>query len=514
MLEHKGENKRVAKNMIILYGRMILLLVVSLFTSRVVLAGLGVEDYGIYNVVGGIVAMFGFINLALANSTSRFITYSLGKGNVENSRLVFSSVFMAHLIIAVIIVILSETVGLWFLNNKMVIPESRITAASWVYQFSVISCIASILYTPFNATIIAHEKMSAFAYISILDAVLKLVIAYLITVTSSDKLILYAFLYLCVNTLNIIIYQSYCRKHFPEVKLQRVREISTLKEILGFTGWSMVGNLAFVGYTQGINILLNLFFGPIVNAARAIATQLQGAVIGFVTNFQMAVNPQITKSYAIGDLDRMHQLIYTSSKFSFFLLFVIVLPLCIESKAILQVWLVDVPDYAVQFTILTLLTKLIDTLSNPMGIANNATGQIRKYQLCEGGTLLLIVPISYFVLTKGADPLSVFWVQLIIMYLVQILRLYLVCDKIKMSKAEYCRKVVFRILPVCVLSPIIPMGLHLYLNQNFWTSVLVMCVAVICSCISVYLFGLEKGERIEVNNIFMKFLNKLKAQSA
>lgn len=506
---NQQDNKRVAKNMIILYARMILLLGVSLYTSRVVLASLGVEDFGIYNAVGGIVAMFGFINMALANSTSRFITYSLGKGDLEDSKLIFSSVFVAHLIIAIIILLLSETIGLWFLYNKMVIPDSRMEAAVWVYQFSIISCIASILYTPYNATIIAHEKMSAFAYISIIDAVLKLLIAYVITVTSCDRLVLYAFFFLCISILNIIIYKSYCSRHFKEVKIIKVKNFSKLIEVLNFAGWSMVGNLAFVGYTQGLNILLNLFFGPVVNAARAIATQLQSAVVGFVTNFQMAVNPQITKAYAIQDYSRMHQLIYTSSKFSFFLLLIIVLPISIESKAILNLWLVEVPDYTVQFTIITLITKLIDTLSNPIGIANNATGNIKKYQIYEGGILMLIVPVSYFFLKSNYSPVSVFWVQLIIMYLVQIVRVRLVCQKIKMQIADYCKNVIYRIFPVALLSPIIPILLHFYLVPSFLSSLIVILISVLSVLILVYLLGLSLTEKKLVKDKVSFVMSKL-----
>ena len=474
---------------------MILLLCVSLYTSRVILAALGFEDYGIYNVVGGIVTMFSFINMALANSTSRFITYALGKGDLANSRQTFNASLIVHVIIAIVIVLLSETIGLWFLYNKMVIPESRITAAFWVFQFSIVSCVASILYSPFNATIIAHEKMSAFAFISILDAVLKLAIAFLISITHFDRLVFYAFLFLCISLLDILIYLYYCRKHFPEVRLLKLHDTRVLKEIMGFAAWSMIGNLAYVGYTQGLNVLLNIFFGPVVNAARGVATQLQSAVMGFVTNFQMAVNPQITKSYAQEDFSRLHTLIYASSKFSFFLLYCIILPLSIESKTILSIWLIDVPDYAVQFTVLTLFARLIDTLSNPIGIANNATGTIKTYQIFEGGSLLLIVPIAYLVLKMGGNPTSVFWVQLIIMYAVQILRLFLVCSKINMPKKEYCTKVLSRITPVAVVSAIIPLMLHQYLPTSIISSIVVVLVSICSVMLFSYMFGLEYNER-------------------
>jgi len=508
----QSDNKRVAKNTILLYGRMFLLLAVSLYTSRVVLSALGFEDYGIYNVVGGIVAMFSFINMALANSTSRFITFSLGKDDLDDSRQVFNACFIVHIIIALVIILLSETVGLWFLYNKMVIPESRMYAALWVYQFSVIACVASILYAPFNAIIIAHEKMSAFALISILDAFLKLLIVYLISVFRDDRLILYAFLLLCVSITDIIIYLIYCKRKFPEVKFERIKNKNNPEEIMGFAGWSMIGNLAFVGYTQGLNILLNLFFGPIVNAARGVATQLQSAVMGFVTNFQMAVNPQITKSYAQGDFNRLHTLVYASSKFSFFLLYCIILPLSIESKSILSIWLVDVPDYAVQFTVLTLFARLIDTLSNPIGISNNATGTIKTYQIFEGGSLLLIVPIAYLVLKLGGNPTSVFWVQLIIMYAVQILRLFLVCGKINMSKKEYCKKVLLRIIPVAVVSAIIPLMLHQLLPSSIVSSIVVVLISIGSVLLFSYLIGLEYNERLMLQKKAIEIKNRLISQ--
>lgn len=505
----QSDNKRIAKNAILLYGRMILLLAVSLYTSRVVLFALGFEDYGIYNVVGGIVAMFSFINMALANSTSRYITFSLGKGRIDDSRQVFNACFIVHIIIALIIILLSETVGLWFLYNKMVIPVSRMYAATWVYQFSIIACVASILYAPFNATIIAHEKMGAFALISILDAFLKLLIAYIISVSENDRLIIYAFLLLCVSLTDIIIYLVYCKRNFKEVKFERIKTKNNPKEIMGFAGWSLIGNLAYVGYTQGLDILLNIFFGPVVNAARGIATQIQNAVMGFVTNFQMAVNPQITKSYAKEDYSYLHTLVYASSKFSFFLLLCIILPISIESKTILSIWLVEVPDYAIPFTILTLLARLVDTLSNPIGIANNATGTIRQYQIFEGGSLLLIVPIAWLVLKMGGNPTSVFWVQLIIMYIVQFIRLFLVCGKIKMSKKEYCKKVLLRIIPVAIISALIPLLLHYFLPPCIISSIAVVIVSIFSVLLFSYIIGLENGERVMILNKVIEIKNRI-----
>ena len=506
-------NKRVFKNTMLLYVRMIILLGVSLFTTRIVLAALGFDDYGIYNVVGGVVALFSFLNTALSNSTSRFITYALGKGDKQYSQSVFNSSLLVHVGIALLVLILAETVGLWFLHNKMVIPESRQYAASWVYQFSIISGIATILYAPFNAVIIAHERMGAFAKISIVDAFLKLLIAYIISIYHADRLILYSGLYLGVNLCNIIIYVVYCRINFNEVKYRKITDKGTPKEIMGFASWSIIGNLAHIGYTQGLNILLNIFFGPLVNAARGISTQLQGAIMGFVTNFQMAVNPQIIKSYANEDYNRLHSLIYMSSKFSFFLLFCIILPLSIEARTVLQLWLGEVPEYTVKFTILTLFARLIDTLSNPIGIANNATGSIKVYQIIEGGTLLLIVPVSYILLKRGNGPISVFWVQLIIMYAVQVVRLFLVCHKIEMSIITYCNRILVKILPVAVCSPILPCALRYFMSENLLSSIIIIMVSVFSVIIFSYLIGLEKEERQFINTKIMTIVCRIKTHS-
>lgn len=497
MPDNSSSNKRIAKNTLLLYVRMLLLMAVSLYTSRVVLATLGIEDYGLYNVVGGIVTMFTFISMAMGNSTVRYITFALGKGDKEELKSVVSAASVIHFALAFLILLLAETIGLWFLHNKMVIPEGRMVAAEWVYQFSVISCMISIISVPYNAMIVAHEKMGVFAFISILDAVLKLLIVYLIQITDFDKLIFYAFLILCVYILDRIIYQVYCVRHFDEArKIRFTTKIPQLTDMTSFAGWSLIGNLAYVGFTQGLNILLNLFFGPVVNAARGVAVQVQGAVKGVVTNFQTAVNPQIIKSFANEDYNRLHQLIYSSSKFSFYLLLLLVLPIAIEAKFILGIWLKEVPDYAVAFTILTLCISLIEPLSNPIGVANNATGKIKIYQIVEGGSLLLIVPIAYLVLKLGGNPVSVFVVQMVVLILVQIIRLFLVCHKIKMPKSKYVKYVLLPVSEVALLSPIFPITMYKLLPNNFLSVLFVILLSMICVIAFAYSMGLEDKERI------------------
>lgn len=511
MTYHVSDNKRIAKNTILLYGRMLLLLVVSLYTSRVVLATLGVDDYGLYNVVGGVVAMFTVFNAAMGNASHRFISFALGKDNFQELKDVVSATCQIHWIIAGIILVLAETVGLWFLHHKMVIPADRIVAVEWVYQFSIIACIISVTNVPYNAMIISHEKMGAFAAISIIDAVLKLIIVYLIQISPIDRLVFYAALILCVGFLDRVLYQWYCRQNFEEAKHIRFRKVPQLREMSSFAGWSLIGNLAYIGYTQGLNILLNMFFGPAVNAARGVAVQVQSAVIGFVGNFQTAVNPQIVKTYAQGEYGRLHSLIYSGSKLSYYLLYCMVLPICLEAKTILGLWLKDVPDYAVIFTILTLLILLVEPLTGPIDRANMATGNIKKYQIVEGGVLLMIVPISYILLKNGGQPYVVFIVQMIVMYLVQFLRLFLVCYKIKMSKREYINKVVFPIILVTVTSSLLPVCIFMILPDSIFSFIIVVFVSIICVLLTSFFLGLTNNEKVFVKGKINEFKKKLSA---
>ena len=331
-----SNNKRIAKNTLLLYFRMIFMMAVSLYTSRVVLDALGVEDFGIYNVVGGVITLFSFVNGAMSSSTQRYITFELGKGNTSQLQKVFQTSMNVHLLVALLILFLGETAGLWFFYEKMVIPPLRMVSAFWVYQFSIFTMMIMVVSVPYNAVIIAHERMSTFAYISVFEVLLKLGIVYLLYLTSSDKLIVYAALLCFMQLLIRVIYGYYCSCHFDETRYQWGWDSKLFREMLCFGGWNLWGGFAAVLFTQGVNILLNLFFGPAVNAARGIAVQVQGAVTQFSTNFQTAINPQITKSYAVGDYAYMHSLIFHSSKFTFLLLATISFPVLLETEMILQ----------------------------------------------------------------------------------------------------------------------------------------------------------------------------------
>lgn len=503
-------NKRIAKNTLLLYFRMLLTMTVALYTSRVVLKTLGVEDYGIYNVVGGVVAMFTFINSAMSSATMRYMAFELGCGDGERLHRVFSTSMGIHALISLVILLLAETVGVWFLNTYMVIPEARMDAAHWVFQLSVLSIIVMMMSVPYNASIIAHEKMSAFAYISVLEVVLKLAVVYMLLIFDIDKLKLYAVLVFCVQMLVCIIYGHYCNRHFEECHYKLVYDKPLFKEMAGFAGWNLFGNLAFVTYTQGVNILLNMFFGPVVNAARAVAVQVQHAVQGFVANFQMALNPQITKTYANGEMEQMHRLVFASGRYSFFLLFFLSLPVMIEAAPILSVWLDTVPNHTVNFIRLTLCIMMVDVLSNPLITAAQATGRIKVYQTVVGGFLLSIVPLSYFALKIGGQPEVVFVIHFVMGVAAQIVRLIMIRSMIHLSLWKYFREVVVKIMCVVLTAIILPVAVYFLLPQNTLYSFLVVCgMCVISVSASVYYLGLGEGERCFVIEKMNGFRQKM-----
>ena len=498
MSQTSQNNKRIAKNTLLLYVRMLFLMAVNLYTSRVVLNALGVEDFGIYNVVGGVVAMFGFINSSMASATQRYITFALGKGNMDGLQKVFSTALQIHALISAIIVVLGETVGLWFMYTQMQIPAERMDAAFWVLQCSIVSTVVMIVSVPYNADIIAHEKMSAFAYISILEAVLKLAVAYLLIAFSADKLVLYAFLILAVQLLIRFCYSLYCNRHFEESRYRHVWDKALFKEMTGFAGWSMFGNLSAVLFGQGLNMLLNVFFGPVVNAARAVAVQVQTAVQQFVGSFQMALNPQITKTYAKGEMNEMHKLMFRSARFSFYLLLFLSLPVLFETDFILTVWLKTVPEDAVVFLRIMICISLLYTLSNPLMIANQATGKVKKYQAVCGTILLMILPISYVCLRLGCPAYSVFIVHFVMESIAQLARMFMLRPLIGVRIRDYFRNIYVRVLAVATLSVIPPFAVYESMDGTVLRFFAVCTVCVLSVGTVAYTIGLSGNERIFV----------------
>lgn len=495
MTSVSSDNKRIAKNTLMLYVRMFFTMAVSLYTSRVVLRTLGVEDYGIFSVVGGIIAMFTFINSAMVSSTQRYLNYELATDECDRLQSVFSTSLQIHALIAAIIIILGETAGLWFLKEKLVIPESRRTAAMWVYQCSIMACAVNIMSAPYNADIIAHEKMSAFAYISILEVCLKLAIVYLLTILPYDKLIVYAVLLLLVQLSVRWIYTLYCHKHFKESHYAPALDKQLFKEMSGFAGWSFVGNLAAILYTQGLNMMLNIFFGPVVNAARGIAVQVQSAVQQFVGGFQTALNPQITKNYASGNLEQMHSLMFRSARFSFLLLFFISLPVLLETDFLLAVWLKTVPENAVIFTQLMICISLIYTTANPCVIANQATGKVKVYQIVVGSILLLIVPISYVVLKLGAPAYSVFVVHFCVESVAQFMRMFMLRKLIDLPMREYLNNIYVPIALTVAVAVILPIIVRAQLEEGWFRFAAVGIASVVSVGLSSFFIGFTKSER-------------------
>lgn len=525
-------NKKIAKNTILLYFRMLLMMGVTLYTSRIVLNTLGVVDFGIYNVVGGVVVMFSFLNSAMSSATQRFLTIELGKNDYDQLKKVFSMNVNIHAVIALIILILAETIGLWLLNAKLVIPVERMNAANWVYQFSILAFMLTVMGVPYNAIIIAHERMNVYAYVSIIEVVLKLIIVFALVWFSYDKLKLYAILIFCVAVIVWVIYKSYCKRNFSESHYVFFWDKSLYKTLMNFAGWNIFGNLAHVAAGQGVNILLNIFFGPVVNSARGIAYQVNGAVNGFVRNFQIALNPQIFKSYAADNRMYMHQLIFQGSKYSFFLLLFITLPILIETETVLRWWLKIVPEYTILFCRLVLINTLIDCISGPLMTAAQATGKIKKYQAVVGTVLLLIIPISYVFLKQGLPPEITLYVSISISIMALFTRLFIISPLVKLSILEFIRIVLARVLLVSVVSVVFPLMvkhsvtyeliqyISLYfpllmkysVNQEFVRFLAVCMVSIPSIAISIYWLGLRKEERIfmksKVRQLFVKITNK------
>lgn len=507
-----GNNKRIAKNILLLYFRMLFMMVVNLYTSRVVLNALGVEDFGIYNVVGGVVAMFSMLSGSLSSAITRFITYELGTGNQENLKKIFSSSVTIQIGLTLLIILLAEAVGVWFLNVKMNIPGTRMVAANWVFQFSILTFAINLISVPYNASIIAHERMSAFAYISILEAIGKLATAFLIVISPMDKLIFYAILMCAVALVIRFAYGAYCKKHFEECTYHFIFDKDLLKRMFGFAGWNFIGATSAVLRDQGGNVVINLFCGPAVNAARGIAFQVNNAISGFVTNFMTALNPQITKSYAAGDKDYMMTLIYQGARLSFYMLLLLSLPVLVNTHYILTLWLKIVPDHTVLFVQLVLVFAMSESISNPLITAMLATGRIRNYQLVVGGLQMMNLPVSYILLRMGMFPEVVIVVAIAISQCCLAARLLMLRGMIGLSVRKYLKKVYLNVLAVTVIAAVLPFLLSHMLEESFLYFILLSFVAVICTGSTIYYVGCNKIERQSIINKLYSLRNKLNKQ--
>lgn len=509
MQNQPQNNKRIAKNTLLLYFRMLFLLAISLYTSRVILSSLGVEDYGIYNVVGGITTMFTMISGCLGASVSRFITYELGKNDIQKLKRVFATSVNVQILLSVIFITLAETIGLWFLNTKLIIPTDRIYAANWVYQFSIITFSINLWSLPYNASIIAHEKMSAFAYISIVEAIGKLSVAYLIVLGPYDRLIVYALLLMFIAILVRLIYNVYCKKKFVECSYSFVWDRHMLKDMFVFAGWNFMGAISSVARDQGGNMIINIFYGPTVNAARGIAIQVSTAITGFVTNFQTALNPQITKNYAQGNIEYLNKLIFQGARLSFYMMLLLSLPVLLNTHYILLIWLKQVPEHTVLFIRCVLLFALSETLSETIKVAQNATGKVKEYQIVVGSLQFLNLPISLLILYLGGIPEFVTIVAIVMSHICLYARLYMLKKIIDINILLYLKNVYLNVILVSILSFVVP---FLIVKNNQETLALFMfstCVCIITTIISTLYVGCAKEER---QFIFKIIRNKLLRQ--
>lgn len=489
--------QKIAKNTLLLYVRMLFNMLVSLYTSRIILNALGIEDYGIYNVVGGVVAMFTLISASLSASVSRFLTFELGTGNIEKLKKVFSTSLLIHFVLAVIVLLCAESIGVWFLNNHMNIPANRMYAANWVLQFSILSFIISLVSVPYNASLVSHERMSFFATIGILEVGLKLVIVLFLAYIPywSDKLIAYSLMLVCSGLFLQGVYLYYCRKNFEECQFQKSFDSELVKDMVGFAGWNFMGASSAILREQGGNIILNWFGGPSLNAARGIALQVNGAVTNFVSNFMVSLNPQITKSYAASEYDYMMSLIYRGARFSFYLLLLLSLPILINTSYVLTLWLGVVPEHVVLFIRLVLILSMCEAISNPLITAMLATGNIRNYQIIVGGLQMMNLPISYILLRLGFFPEIILVVAIVLSLCCLCARLMLLRGMIGLSVRSYIQHVLMNVVGVSMLSIIVPFLFFRYSDDNFSGFLLSCIICMICSGITIYYIGCTYGER-------------------
>ena len=497
-------NKRIAKNTLYLYVRMLVVMLVSLFTVRIVLDALGAEDYGIHNVVGGVVTMFAFLTSTMNSASLRFFSYYLGRRDYTKLSEYFSLNFWCFVGLAIIIVFLAETVGLWFVKTKLVIPNERMNAALWVYQCSVITFVFRIVSIPYNAIIIAREKMNIYAIGGLVEVFLRLGVAFLLYISTFDKLIVYSAL-LCIMMCFIdVFYIIYGLKCFNETHVKRFWNKSIFNEVVNYSGWSLFGALSGMIRSQGINILLNMFFNPVVNAARSVAFQVNHAITQFVLNFHKAVQPQITKYYAADEKDAFYTLIFRASRLYFYLILLLSLPILYETPFILDLWLKKTPENSVLFTRLVIIIAIIDSMSYPIQTSISATGKIKYFQIVTGGLLILNLPVSFIFLKLGYPPEITMYIAMALSVVAQVLRILFAHKLNKLPINGYLRSVLLPILWVLILALPFPLLLGRFIEVQPMRFVIVTISSLLITSIVVFTLGITRGER----KIFVDYLHK------
>lgn len=496
MSDTTTNNKRIAKNTIYLYIRMFLSMAVSLYSSRVVLATLGVLDYGVWNLVAGVIGMFSFLNASMSGATARFISYEIGKGSEGNVQRVFSVALTIHIGIALCVLLLGETVGLWFLQTKLVIPEERMFAANVVYQFTIFSTMVSITQVPYNSQILSNERMNVFAYIELANVALRLLIVYLLVIIPFDKLIVYGVLTMIVSFGIAMTYRIYCVRHFAGCAFKLTKDKGYLKPMLSFSGWDLYGNMAVMARTQGVDMLLNIFFTAVMNAASGVATQVQGAVMGFANNVIMAFRPQIVKSYAQGDVQRMTFLIYKASSYTTMLLLLFIVPICVETDFIFKLWLKNPPDYAASFTRYILIFGLIANLSTSVMCGIHATGRIKRSSIINGSLYLLVVPFSYFAFKSGGRPELAYIFNVIAVFCGLCQNVYSLNEFVPVFKKwDYVKNVLLKCFPIGGLTTFMTLLLHHFLEPSFIRLILTVVVSWAIIGVATFFIIMTANER-------------------
>lgn len=511
MIDNASSNKRIAKNSIFLSIRMIIVLAVTFYTTRVLLRTLGVMDYGTYNVVCGFVSMFAFLNISMSNGIQRFFNYEFGKNGEEGANRVYCTAFFIQSILAVIIIILTESFGLWYLHNKIVIPEDRMYAAEWIFQFSILSFLFVIMKAPFSAAIMAHERMDFYAIINVLDAFIKLGIVFLLPHLHADKLIMYGILMAGISVVNFMVYYIYCKRNFKEIRLRRFFDRKQFVSMLSFSGWNVFGSLSSVMKEQGINLVINYFYGPAVNAARGIASQINGGLQGFVTNITMPVRPQVVQSYAKGNIDRTMHLTYSISKLSCCLLLMMAIPVSLEIDYILQIWLGEsIPQHASTFAIIVLFTSLISNLNSATSGVVHATGIMRDYQLWGSLVSMCSVPLAYFLLKIYPIPEIALLAVFVCSGLGHFICLFVVRRLVGMSIRVYFKEVVWPIIIVLAISLVVTFPVHLFLESGFIRLGVVTVIAVLSIGLALYFIAFNASERSILIQLVQSLTTKLR----
>lgn len=502
-------NKQIAKNTVFLYFRLLFVMGVSLYTSRVVLQILGVSDYGLYNVVGGVVAMLSFLNGAASSATSRYLTFNLGLNDKKGYQQTFSAAFFIHLGIAVVIFIFAETIGLWFLQNKLLIAEDRMDAALWVYQLSVLTCFVTFTQVPYNASLIAHEKMNVYAYVGIVEAIMKLLILYFLELSEYDKLKTYALLVFIISVIIALFYRFYCLKKYSECRITIVKDRTLYKELLRYSGWDTFGNLIGISQIQGINIILNLFFSTTINAARGIAYQVDAAITNFITNFLTAVNPQITKSYAKEEYNRMVSLVFNSAKFSVLLFSCLAIPVMFCTDYILRLWLISPPPYTVPFLQLVLANHFVSIMTQPFIIANHATKNVKRLNLISGSISMLKLPIAYILLYCGLDPVWVFIAIIPVSFVCLNVNIYLFKQKVYFSMGSFYNKIVLQNIKMISAPVLVCVALAQIMEETFLEVICITLIYNFLLILIVYKYGLNDKYKEKIYAVLNKYKNKL-----